>query len=971
MEIGVVGLGEGGNNVLDSLCYADRSGRFGRVAASIAVDSCRSSLASLEHVPESRRLLVGGLQVDGQGTDCDPEVGKTILQRSEDRIASAIEPGFFDGIDAALVVTGCGGGMAGGASVLVDLLGRLGTVPVYAVVVLPRESVKTVHVRTAGENLNAITAVADGTIAFNNGSVIDSTPRPGEWVETINTEIARRILELCSVVDAAHSSGVGTVFSDELEALLDTDGVATIGRATGDAETASGGLVSRFIGDEPELEDSEIEKRLGSIADEALSSGLAFSNEIGRLSGVVLLVSGPKEYLTRDGSMAAKGSIENRLGGRIGLGTRIVDGASTIEMVVLCAGITDASKLDVLDRGVESVYANAGAGGGDAEPEPTGPDGADSSSGATETATGTGGDTTEATGGGDGGESVPGDDPAPSGDDSTRDRNSHTNGRPDVPPTDVEGIDRPPALTFDDVIGLADVKDRIREDVLLPALDERFDEYDIGSVSGVLFHGPPGTGKTYLAKATAGELGYNYVDVDPSDITSRYTGGGAENVSDLFERARKAQPTLVFIDEIDSVASTRTSDGGMTNSERGMINELLNELSELNGSDDEVIVIGATNTLDDVDSAIKRTGRFDTTIHIGAPDFETRRGILEAELAGGPPNELGGIDSDELRSKTDGLVSSDMVDIAESSIRKALAASARDETPVVTDEHLLESIEGTVEKQRQDTAAARLMDPSPTSDFGDVAGMDRMKDELERKVISPARNPERYEEYGLNTTNGVLLHGPPGTGKTYLSRAVAGELGFNFISITASDIVSKWIGEGTENVDELFETALGNQPSVVFIDEIDAIASQRGGDSRMHQDQEQIVNELLTGLADVQGEDVVVIAATNMLSSLDDALTRSGRFDETIEVPPPDDEARMEMLRHHLAGRPLDSEGIDWEAIRTASTGDAEGNRYVASDIELIAETAARLAFEDESEITQAHLRRAIGRTAASVSSYE
>ncbi|WP_178917635.1 AAA family ATPase [Natronomonas gomsonensis] len=957
MDLGVLGLGGGGSEILDSLLRREFSNGTTVLSEVIAIDSAKSGLAEFEYIPESQRVIVGDSKVRGHGTGGDIEIAGDIVRDDEREIASAVSATMLNDVDAYLVVTCAGGGMAGGAPELIDLFHALGTKPVYAAVVLPHADEAGFHQLNAAVNLNNVCRAADGVLLFDNEMFYDESEEELR-VEDANEAFSNRILGLFSSVDADSTTGVGTVFPDELNAMLGTEGIATVGHASDSVDVGSQGAVSRFLGGEPDVDTDEATEKLVSLTKSAVSdTDVRVAND--RIPYAALLVSGPESYLDRDAVAAAERTLTDAIPSEMAIGTKIASGASTLEVMVVIAGISDAPVLESF----EEIYDEAYDGPSTDAPKPP-----FFVSNRPEDDTGTDNDT--------------GDDDATEPSQPTSDGASPTE-EPDAEadvdetptppapdPSDVEGVDRPPKRTFDDVIGLSDVKERIREDVLLPARDERFDEYGIGSVTGVLFHGPPGTGKTYLAKATAGELGYNYIEVDPSDVKSQYVGGGAENVNELFERATEAQPTLMFIDEIDSIASSRSERSGMTQSERSMINELLGELSELNESDDDVIVVAATNALDDVDSAIKRSGRFDTTIRIGAPNFETRYGILRSTLESGPPNELDAIDSDVLRSKTDGLVSSDMAEIGKSSIRKALSAAETGETPLVSADHLLESIEETVEKRQQDSSAASMIEAPPETDFDDVAGMDDLKRELRQTVIDPARNPEKYESYGLNITNGVLLYGPPGTGKTYLSEAVAGELGFNFISITASDVVSKWIGEGTENVNELFETALDNQPSLVFIDEIDAIASQRGGD-RMHQDQKQIVNEILTGMSDVQGEDVVVIAATNLLSSLDDALTRSGRFDETIEVPPPDDEARMEMLRYHLTERPLATDEIDWAELRALSATDASGRPYVASDIELIAETAARLALNQGSEITQEHLRRAIEETDASFSAYE
>lgn len=277
----------------------------------------------------------------------------------------------------------------------------------------------------------------------------------------------------------------------------------------------------------------------------------------------------------------------------------------------------------------------------------------------------------------------------------------------------------------------------------------------------------------------------------------------------------------------------------------------------------------------------------------------------------------------------------------------------------------------TAETAEEEVAADAYLEDPPELDFDDVGGMTELKQELIDKVVDPLKRPDLYEEYNLGVVNGVLLHGPPGTGKTYLTRALAGKLGYNFIDVTPSDLTSSLVGEAADNVAELFEVARDHQPCLVFIDEIDAIAGQREGGAQKTQSERQMVNQLLTELSDVQGEDVVVFAATNLISSVDDAIKRSGRFDERIEVPPPDPTAREAILRVHLRSRPVLTDEIDWEETTSMTKG------YAASDMELAATTAARKALKEAQEsdeiqpVTQSHLSAAITETESSLENWD
>jgi transitional endoplasmic reticulum ATPase len=269
------------------------------------------------------------------------------------------------------------------------------------------------------------------------------------------------------------------------------------------------------------------------------------------------------------------------------------------------------------------------------------------------------------------------------------------------------------------------------------------------------------------------------------------------------------------------------------------------------------------------------------------------------------------------------------------------------------------------------TDASEYLDDSPDTDFGDVGGMSELKQTLTDSVIDPLQRPELYEKYDLGVVNGILLYGPPGTGKTYITEALAGELGYNFIDVTPSDLTSALVGEAADNVANLFEVARGNQPCMVFIDEIDAVAGSRSDGAQKTQSERQMVNQLLEELTEIQDEDVVVVGATNLLEEVDDAIRRSGRFDERIEVPPPDATAREAILRVHMRNRPVLTDSIDWETVRECTDG------YSASDMELIATTAARQALRDARDeegiqpVTQQHVETAIEETDSSLEHWE
>jgi SpoVK/Ycf46/Vps4 family AAA+-type ATPase len=518
--------------------------------------------------------------------------------------------------------------------------------------------------------------------------------------------------------------------------------------------------------------------------------------------------------------------------------------------------------------------------------------------------------------------------------------------------------------TFADVGGMEGLKETLHRSVIDPVRQpEQFQEYGLDPVSGVLFHGPPGCGKTYIAAAISGELDWSFVDVTPADLSSKYMGKPAENVQDVFEIAAANSPCVLFIDEIDAVASAREDQENT--SERGMTNQLLTELETV---PDDVLVLAATNLLEEVDDAILRTGRFDERIEVPPPDAEARREILHVHLEGRP--QVDGLSLDSVVATTAGYAASDLTYIATDAARRALRSDEE-----ITDEHLLaavDSVESSVpdwagsalgdgktvtQPDDVDLSARSLVTPSVEKTFSDVGGMADLKTRLEETVIEPAENESRYEEYGLDSTSGILLHGPPGCGKTYITEALAGELDWAFLPITPADLTSKWMGKPAQNVADLFEIARANEPCMVFLDEIDAVAGARGGTATTSQ--RQLVNQLLTELETIEDSDVVVVGATNLVEEVDDAILRSGRFDERIEVPPPDATARREILKVHLANRPVDD--VDWETVAAETEG------YAASDLALLADNAARQALQADSAVRTEHLREAVAETASSL----
>jgi SpoVK/Ycf46/Vps4 family AAA+-type ATPase len=532
-------------------------------------------------------------------------------------------------------------------------------------------------------------------------------------------------------------------------------------------------------------------------------------------------------------------------------------------------------------------------------------------------------------------------------------------------------VDPAPDHGFGEVGGMAELKETLRHKVIRPVTDpDRFAEYGLSVVNGVLLHGPPGCGKTYVTRALAGELGHAFVEVSPADVTSKYMGEPAQKVADVFEIARANAPCLLCIDEIDGIAGDRDGESDMNSSEQQLVNQLLTELESLD--DHDVVVVGATNLLEDVDPAIRRSGRFDERVEVPPPGADARRAILDLHLAGRPTAD--GLDPSPVVERTVGYAASDLELIAENAAREAL----REEAPIGRGhlEAALESTESSiadwvgvshkagthvVQPDGVDLSAHSLVTVDVDLSFDDVGGMDDLKSRLRETVLDPLSNPETYDRYDIDVLSGLLLYGPPGCGKTHVTRALAGELDHAFVEVSPADLTSKWMGKPEQNVADLFEIARANAPCLLFVDEIDAVAGSRGG---LNQGGQGMVNQLLTELESLEEDDVVAVGATNLLEDVDGAIRRSGRFDERVEVPPPDADARRAILELHLGERPV-ADAVDWARIVEGTEG------YAASDLELLAENAARNALRADEAIDDDHLETALFETQSSLRNWD
>jgi transitional endoplasmic reticulum ATPase len=498
-------------------------------------------------------------------------------------------------------------------------------------------------------------------------------------------------------------------------------------------------------------------------------------------------------------------------------------------------------------------------------------------------------------------------------------------------------------VSYEDIGGLGDEIQKIREMIELPIRHpELFKRIGIDPPKGVLLHGPPGTGKTLLARAVAFETEAHFITISGPEIMSKFYGQSEENLRKVFEEAKKEAPSIIFIDELDSIAPKRGEVTGEV--ERRVVAQLLSLLDGLEGRG-EVIVIGATNRVNDIDPALRRPGRFDREIEIGVPDTNGRHEILQIHTRGMPLDE--NVDLREISEKTHGFVGADIEALA----KEAAMLAIREILPKINLDKPIpfEILDSIKIKMINFTAALSSIEPSalrevfisqPKETWDDVGGLEDAKLQLQEVIEWPLKFPDLYKHLNAKPPNGILLFGPPGTGKTLLAKALAHESEINFISVKGPEFLSKWVGESEKAVRETFRKARSAAPCIIFFDEIDAIAGLRGRFASSGVT-EQVVSQLLTemdGLEDLK--DVILVAATNRPDMLDPALLRAGRFGRHIEIPFPDFESRKKIFNIHLKNKPI-SKDISIDQLAEQLEG------YTGADIQAICEEATILTIRE------------------------
>jgi len=501
-------------------------------------------------------------------------------------------------------------------------------------------------------------------------------------------------------------------------------------------------------------------------------------------------------------------------------------------------------------------------------------------------------------------------------------------------------------VTYDDVGGLGDEIQRIREMVELPLKHpELFHRLNIDPPKGVLFYGPSGTGKTLLVKAVSQESNAYFIPINGPEIMSKFYGASEGRLRDIFREAEDNAPSIIFIDEIDSIAPKRQEATGEV--ERRVVSQLLSLLDGLRGRG-EVIVIGATNRINSIDEALRRPGRFDREIEFGVPNVKGRKEVFQIHTRGMPITD--DVNLDNYSEITHGFVGADIMAVCREaamfSLRRILPKINLDE-PIpseiiqdlnIRDEDFLQAI-----NMIEPSAMREVMIEIPNVPWEDVGGLEDIKQELKEGVEWPIKYKKLFKKAGIRPLNGILLFGPPGCGKTLLAKAVATESQSNFITVKGPEIFSKWVGESEKSVREIFRKARQAAPSIIYFDEIDAISSGRGSVQGSHI-YDSIVNQILVEMDGIENrKGIIIIASTNRPDLIDAALLRPGRFDRLLHITAPDHNARLKILKVHTKDMPL-ADDVSLNKIAQNTEG------YSGADLENVCREAGMQAIREKLE---------------------
>ena len=530
----------------------------------------------------------------------------------------------------------------------------------------------------------------------------------------------------------------------------------------------------------------------------------------------------------------------------------------------------------------------------------------------------------------------------------------------DVDAGQTEGI------TYEDIGGIGQQLQKVREMIELPLKHpELFRRLGIDPPKGVLLHGPPGTGKTMIAKAVATEVNAHFKSINGPEIISKYYGESEKQLREIFDEAAENAPAIIFIDEIDSICPKREEVTGEV--ERRVVAQMLTLMDGMEGRDN-VVVIGATNRRDALDPALRRPGRFDREIEIGVPDRDGRNEIMDVHTRQMPISD--DFEIDWVLDNTYGFVGADLAALVRESAMKALRRYLPEidlEEETVPPE-VLEKMEVRMDdfrhaiKDIEPSALREIYVEIPKVTWEEVGGLEEVKDRLKESVEWPLTKPELFEHFGIKPPRGIVLFGAPGTGKTLLAKAIANEAQANFISIKGPEMISKWVGESERGIREIFKKAKQSAPAIIFLDEFESIAGRRSSSGTEGSDVgNRVVNQLLASMDGVESLDgVIVVAATNRPEMLDPALMRSGRFERVLHVPPPDAGARETIFKIHIQGMPLSKFSL--KDIMVGLDG------FTGADIESVCREAALICMRaNKKKVTKAHFEEAVKRVRPTV----
>ena len=502
-----------------------------------------------------------------------------------------------------------------------------------------------------------------------------------------------------------------------------------------------------------------------------------------------------------------------------------------------------------------------------------------------------------------------------------------------------------PSITYEDIGGLGNAVERVREMIELPLRHpELFKRLGVEAPKGVLLHGPPGTGKTLIAKAIASETNANFYTIGGPEIMSKYYGESEEKLRNVFQQAEQNAPSIIFIDEIDSIAPKREEVSGEV--ERRIVAQLLSLMDGMS-TRGKVVVIGATNRINAIDPALRRPGRFDREIEIGVPDRNGRLEILQIHTRGMPIAK--DVNLEKLADISHGFVGADLQALAKEAAIRALRRVlpevdlSSESIPADTLRKIIVTMQDFMDviKEMEPSAMREVFVEVPDVKWEDIGGLSTIKQELQEAVEWPLKYQRLFTHADAVPPKGVLLYGPPGTGKTLIAKAAANESEANFISIKGPELLSKWVGESEKGVREVFRKARQAAPCIIFFDEIDAIAPRRGRDFGDTHVTERLISQLLTELDGLEIlTNVIVIGATNRPDIIDPALLRPGRFDRLLYVPPPDRDSRIQIIKIHTRKKPL-ADDVNVEQLADHTEG------YTGADIASLSSAAVMLALRE------------------------